>query len=219
MEFTQHQGPLALARLKDQGGFNGDRIADCALATVYASGTDWLKVVVEKSDLSQGNLAGARVRESTFANTSLRKARVRAARFERVEIYFSDLNELDACEISLKRVKLHGCEAMNAAFSKAQISVTRFEETKLSRARFDGAMIVRSVFLDARLGGASLERADFSNARLVDVSLRGANLLGATFKGALLIGVDFTEAVLEGADFTNASAIGCLFPAGFSLPG
>ena len=68
-----------MQRLRDQGGFRDDRIADCALATLYASGSDWLKVVVEKTDLSQSNLAGTRIRESMFAHCSLRKARLQAS--------------------------------------------------------------------------------------------------------------------------------------------
>src|SRR5437764_112868 len=137
VEFTAHQDQMALQRLRDQGGFNGDRIADCALATAYASGSDWLKVVVEKTDLSQSNLAGTRIRESMFAHCTLRKARLRGARMERVELYFCDLNELDATELSARRTKIHGSEAMNAVFTGAQLAITRFEDTKLYRARFD----------------------------------------------------------------------------------
>jgi uncharacterized protein YjbI with pentapeptide repeats len=215
VEFTAHQDQLALQRLRDQGGFNGDRIADCALPTLYASGSDWLKVVVEKTDLSQSNLGGTRVRESMFAHTALRKARLRGARMERVELYFCDLNELDATDLWARRTKVHGSEAMNAVFTGAQLAVMRFEDTKLYRARFDQALLVRVAFLDSRLGGASLEKADFTGARLVDVSLRSANLIGASFTGATLIGVDFTDASLDGADFRDSAAIGCRFPPGF----
>lgn len=215
VEFTQHQGPMALQHLRDSGGFNGDRIESCAMPTVFASGSDWLKTVVEKSDLAEGNLAGTRIRESTFAHTALRKARLRGARLERVEIYFCDLNELDAGQIAARRFKVHGSEAMNAVFSGAQISVARFEDTKLYRAKFDGASLVRVVFVDSRLGAASMEKADFSGARLVDVSLRGANLMGASFARATLIGCDLRDAGLDGADFSGASIIGCQFPAGF----
>ena len=215
VEFTAHQDQLAMQRLRDQGGFNEDRIADCALATLYASGSDWLKVVVEKTDLSQSNLAGTRIRESIFAHCTLRKARLRGARLERAELYFCDLNELDATELSARRTKIHGSEAMNAVFTGAQLAITRFEDTKLYRARFDQALLVRVAFLDSRLGGASLEKADFSGARMVDVSLRSANLMSATFARATLIGVDFTDASLDGADFRDAAAIGCRFPAGF----
>src|SRR5438270_7984772 len=213
VEFTAHQDQMALQRLRDQGGFNGDRIADCALATVYASGGDWLKVVVEKTDLSQSNLAGTRIREATFAHTALRKARLRGARLERVELYFCDLNEMDAAQLSGRRLKLHGCEAMNAVFSGAQLSVARFEDTKLYRAKFDGSLILRTIFTDARLGAASMEKADFSNARLIDVSMRGANLMGASFARATLIGVDLRDAALTGADFSGATTIGCYLPA------
>ncbi|TMA26719.1 MAG: pentapeptide repeat-containing protein [Deltaproteobacteria bacterium] len=215
VEFMAHQAPMALQRLKDQGGFNGDRIESCAMPTVFASGSDWLKTVVEKSDLAEGNFASTRIRETTFAHTLLRKARLRAARMERVEIYFCDLNEIDAGQLSARRIKIHGCEAMNAVFSGAQIAVARFEDTKLYRARFDGALLVRVLFVDSRLGSASMEKADFSGARLVDVSLRGANLMGASFARATLVGVDLREAALESADFSGCSAIGCHFPAGF----
>src|SRR4051812_9657494 len=173
MDFTAHQGPMALQHLRDTGGFNGDRIESCAIPTVFASGTDWLKTVVEKSDLNEGNFASSRIRETTFAHSQLRRARIRGSRMERVELYFCDLNELDAGQLEARRVKIHGCEAMNAIFSGAQLSVVRFEDTKLYKAKFDGAQIVRSVFLDSRLGAASMERTDFSGAKLVDVSLRG----------------------------------------------
>ena len=206
---------MALQRLKDKGGFNGDRIDSCALKTVFASGSDWLRTVVEKSDLCEGNLAGTRIRETTFAHSGLRNARLRSARLERVEFYFCDLNEIDAGQLAGKRLKVHGCEAMNAVFSGAQLAVARFEDTKLYRARFDGALIVRTVFTDARLGAASMEKADFSGARLVDVSLRGANLMGASFARAMLVGVDLRDAALTGADFSGISAVGCHFPAGF----
>ena len=215
MDFTSHQAPMALQRLKDEGGFNGDRIESCVMPTVFASGSDWLKTVVEKSDLAGGNLAQTRIRETTFGHSSLRKARLRGSRLERVEFYFCDLNELDAGQISGRRLKIHGSEAMNAVFSGAQIAVTRFEDTKLYRAKFDGALLVRTLFTDSRLGAASMEKTDFSGARLIDVSMRGANLMGASFAGATLVGVDFREATLTGADFTGASSIGCYFPAGF----
>jgi len=195
MDFIAHQGPMALQHLRDTGGFNGDRIESCAIPTVFASGTDWLRVVVEKSDLNEGNFASTRIRESTFAHTQLRKARLRGARMERVDLYFCDLNELDAGQLIGRRMKIHGCEAMNAIFS--------------------GAQLVRSVFLDSRLGAASMERCDFTGARLIDVSLRGANLMGATFARSFLVGVDFRDAMLDGVDFTGATSIGCQFPAGF----
>jgi len=77
---------MALQRLKDQGGFNGDRIESCAMPTVFASGSDWLRTVIDKSDLAEGNLAGTRIRETTFAHTAaaqgaaaLRPARARRA--------------------------------------------------------------------------------------------------------------------------------------------
>ncbi len=215
MDFTAHQAPMALQHLRDNGGFNGDRIESCAMPTVFASGSDWLRTVVEKSDLAEGNLAGTRIRETTFAHTGLRKARLRGSRLERVELYFCDLNEVDAAQLSGRRIKVHGCEAMNAVFSGAQLAVARFEDTRLYRAKFDGALLLRTAFLDGRLGGASLEKADFSGARLVDVSLRGANLMNASFARATLIGVDLRDAALAGADFAGSAAVGCQFPAGF----
>src|SRR5436190_262761 len=111
---------MALQHLRDSGGFNGDRIESCAMPTVFASGSDWFRTVVEKSDLAEGNLAGTRIRETTFAHTTLRKARLRESRLMRAELYFCDLNEIDAAGISARRVKIHGCEAMNAIFSGAQ---------------------------------------------------------------------------------------------------
>jgi uncharacterized protein YjbI with pentapeptide repeats len=217
VDFVAHQAQLVQARLRDNGGFNGDRVTDCALRTLNAANTDWLKSVFEKSDLNESNFSGIRMRETLFAHCQMRRLRLRESRLERVEMYFCDLNEIDAGHTGFRRAKIHACEAMNALFSGAQIAVTRFDETKLARARFDGALVLRTVFADARLGGPSLERADFSAARLIDVAMRGANLMGASFNGATLVGVDLTDAVLDGADFRGATAIGCHFPRGFAL--
>src|SRR5207248_11617789 len=134
VDFTAHQAPMALQRLKDQGGFNGDRIESCAMPTVFASGSDWLRTVVEKSDLAEGNLAGTRIRETTFAHTALRKARLRGARLERVEFYFCDLNEVDAAQLSGRRLKVHGCEAMTAVFAGTQLAVARLADDMVYRA-------------------------------------------------------------------------------------
>src|SRR5438552_18134217 len=114
MDFTAHQGPMALQHLRDKGGFNGDRIESCAIPTVFASGSDWLKTVVEKSDLAEGNLAGTRIRETTFAHTALRKARLRGARMERVELYVCDLNEIDAAQVAARRLKIPGWDGRSA---------------------------------------------------------------------------------------------------------
>src|SRR5260370_31809809 len=110
VDFTSHQAPMALQRLKDQGGFNGDRIESCVMPTVFASGSDWLKTVVEKSDLAEGNLAGTRIRETTFPHTGLRKARLRGSRLERGEMYFCDLNEMDAGQLSRSEERRGGKE-------------------------------------------------------------------------------------------------------------
>src|SRR5260370_8164506 len=91
VDFTSHQAPMALQRLKDQGGFNGDRIEACAMPTVFASGSDWLKTVVEKSDLAEGNLAGTRIRETTFPHTGLRKARLPRPRLHPAPLLFCPL--------------------------------------------------------------------------------------------------------------------------------
>src|SRR5438045_2506206 len=116
--------------------------------------------------------------------------------------------------LSGRGLNVHGGEAMNAVFAGAQLSVARFEDTKLYRAKFDGSLIVRTIFTDARLGAASMEKADFSGARLIDVSMRGANLMGASFARATLIGVDLRDAALTGADFSGATTIACHLPAG-----
>ena len=126
VDFIMHQDQMAQTRCREQGGFNGDRITECKLPTLYAAGTDWLKVVVEKSDLSQSNLANARIRETMIAHTALRRSRMTQTRLERVEFYFDDLNELDLTGASARRCKWHACELMNANFSGAQIAVSRF---------------------------------------------------------------------------------------------
>ena len=112
-----HQDQMALARCKDQGGFNGDRIAECKLATLYAKGTDWLKVVVEKSDLSQSNLAEARIREVMIAHTALRKSRLSNARIS--QKLSCSWSERPNATTSMPLARTSGSAARNASTKRS----------------------------------------------------------------------------------------------------
>lgn len=214
MDFTRHQDDLALARFRDAGGFTSDRLSDVALRSLHGPGALVGASVLERVDLSESDLTGGSLDGSTFASTNLRAVRLGGGSAHRIELYFCELNEGDFSGLVGRRLRVHGCQAMNVRFDRSDLSVVRFEETPLIRASFANALLVRVVFADSRMGGTALDRANFSGAHLVDCSFRAANLRGASFRNALLVGCDFSEAMLEGASFRGATIVGGALPAG-----
>jgi len=213
MEFTRHQDDLALARFRDARGFSSDRLSDVALKSLHGPGVSVGASVLERVDLSESDLSGAALDGSTFASTNLRAVKLPGSKAQRVELYFCELNEADFSGLVGRRLRVHGCQAMNVRFDRADLSVVRFEETPLIRASFTSSLLVRVVFADSRMGGTALDRANFSGAHLIDCSFRAANLRGANFRGALLAGCDFSEAMLDGASFRGATVVGGNLPA------
>ncbi len=214
MEFTRHQDDLALARFRDAGGFDGDRLTDVALKNLHGPRARIRDTVVERSDLAEANLEGSDLGSATFVSANLRSLKLGRSLAERVEIYYSELNEADLRGIYGRRIRVSGSQAMNLKLDESNLAVVRFEETPLIRASFQRALLTRVSFSDTRMGGTALDRASFHEARLFDCSFRGANLRGASFRGALLVGCDFGEALLEGASFRGATLVATALPPG-----
>src|SRR5262245_41985764 len=145
MEFIRHQDALALARFHDAGGFFGDRVVELALA-LRGRGEDGRprtlsSVSFERCDLTRSDLGAANILDTTFAHTSLRGGALGSATLKRADLYFCDLNEASFQDTDARRMRLHGCEANNARFGGARLSVSRFEDTALYRAVFKGAVL------------------------------------------------------------------------------
>ncbi len=212
MEFTRHQDDLALSRFREVRGFRGDRVTDVALRSLHGPNADLSAVVLERCDFGEADLSSSAFESTTFVSTNLRGALLSESRASRVELYFSELNEADWTGFHARRLRVHGCQAMNVKLDRSRLAVARFEETPLIRASFRGATLVRVSFSDSRTGGAPLDRSAFDGATLIDCDLRGASLRAASFRRATLVGCDFTGTLLEATSFRGATLVGTALP-------
>jgi uncharacterized protein YjbI with pentapeptide repeats len=119
-------------------------------------GVNWQRCAMDGLDLKEVNLAGARLRDSSFF---------------RADLTGSDLS---------------GTESFKAKFVNAVLQDTVFDgaqlyEADLTKADLTGASLVGTDLRRARLYRANLRDANLTDARLEGADLARANLSGATW--------------------------------------
>ncbi len=130
----------------------------------------------------------------------------------------SDLTELGLAGATLDGVEWQRVQAANLDLSRARLTACRFIGCNLYGMRASQATILKSRWHDpAPNGAAELTRARFDGAVLIDCDFRGANLFRADFTGALALRCHFGGASLTGAVVERARFVGCEF-GGADLP-
>jgi uncharacterized protein YjbI with pentapeptide repeats len=130
----------------------------------------------------------------------------------------SDLTELGLVGATLDGVEWQRVQAANLDLSDARLTGCRFLGCNLYGLRASRATILKSRWHDPTPNGAAeLTRARFDGAVLVDCDFRGANLFRADFSGALVLRCHFGGAGLTGAVVERARFVGCDF-GGADLP-
>lgn len=125
-----------------------------ACADSPAPGVVWRRCLLDNADFSGRDLAGATLRDSSFAR----------ARF--VE------------------AKLNGIDGSDARFSFADMSRADLTGATLRSTDLTRAVLAGATLKGADLRRATLFRADLRGADLTGAELTGANLSGADFSGA-----------------------------------
>ena len=130
----------------------------------------------------------------------------------------SDLTELGLVGATLDGTEWTRVQAANLDLSRARLTGCRFVGCNLYGMRASQATILKSRWHDPTPNGAAeLTRARFDGAVLVDCDFRGANLFRADFTGALVLRCHFGGASLTGAVVEGARFVGCEF-SGADLP-
>jgi uncharacterized protein YjbI with pentapeptide repeats/energy-coupling factor transporter ATP-binding protein EcfA2 len=125
--------------------------------------------------------------------------------------------------LTLAEATLNGADLSEADLTGACLDRAHSLRADFSRARLQGASLVKLNATDAEMIGADLtrvraaearfSRAGLKEANLAQASLRGASFVRARLTGACLVGADLTRAVLSkagirDADFTGADLEG-----------
>ena len=197
---------LAHAQL-DGARFAGADLTEANLGRAVFGSADFSGAVLRGAVLRGADLRGAILRGVDLTDAQLLEARLDGA----------DLSEAIAPDLFIHDASLAGLRAAGAMldgaifikavldgadFSDARMTGASFVETRGERVVFDGAEMVRAVFVK----DCALPRARFAGARCTSATLRGVPLDGATFDGAVLDETDFSDCPLQGASFDLVSA-------------
>ncbi|MBN36602.1 MAG: hypothetical protein CMM46_17850 [Rhodospirillaceae bacterium] len=120
-----------------------------------------------------------------------------------------DWRTCDLTGVDYSGLEVFGANLRNAALSSADLAAGDFREINGYRTRFVESILVDALFDGALLTAARFDRADLTGASMRDVSARDAKFLFTNLRG-----VDFTGANLRDADFTGADLSGAIWTDG-----
>jgi uncharacterized protein YjbI with pentapeptide repeats/ABC-type cobalamin/Fe3+-siderophores transport system ATPase subunit len=170
------------------------------------------------------DFTGADLSESMCEGANFWKARMNAARIDRVYLHAAQFREADLSEACFR-----GAVLERAVLENAQLKGTDFSDANLSGARLAGADLRQSilngaVLTRAALPNANLEEVAWPDARLEQADLTGAHCTGSRFPDARmqrvnLFGAELGEIDWEGADLRGADLRGVSFHMGSARSG
>jgi uncharacterized protein YjbI with pentapeptide repeats len=156
------------------------------------------KLMLNGSDLTDGNLVGA-----DFTSTDFRDANLTGANLEKSSLVRASLAGATAHKANFARI-----EAYRTSFAGASMQGASFVNAEGQRADFSGADLTGVDFSKAELG-----RANFQKAKITGATFPLANLSRADFQGAVFEGpINFDEAFLfltqiQGLDLSAATGL------------
>lgn len=207
-----------LQHLARDGALRGNTYRDLQATGLRVPAGDFSGATFERCTLGGADFAGADLSRVTLLRVDLRRAHLADAVMVRGSAADCDVTELGLEGALVEDVEWQRVQAANLDLSRARLSRCRFVGCYLYGLRASQAVLVRSRFADpAPNGAAELTRARFDGAVLIDCDLRGANLFRADFSGALVIRCHFGGATLTGAVVDGARFVGCEF-GGADLP-
>jgi hypothetical protein len=144
-------------------------------------------------DLSEGDLAGAKLVVANLIRARLFRANLSGADLSAANLSWADLNG----------AHLVGADLGGANLSRAHLIGANLGGASLGRANLREARLVGTIFRDAVLANTDLNSADLTYADLSGAHFRSADLTWANLYLAKLIDVDFTEAVAARTNFAD----------------
>ncbi len=121
-------------------------------------GVEWRRCMMDGADLTDVDLTGAVLRDSSF---------------KRADLSGSILREVDARRAKFVSAKLLGVVLDGANLARADLTSADLSGASLREADLRGAKLYQTILRDAdltgaRLGGADMLRADLTGARWID---------------------------------------------------
>jgi uncharacterized protein YjbI with pentapeptide repeats len=158
-------------------------------AVISLRGRDLVGAVLDRVDLRQADLSGAKLARASFVGARLDNA-LFACTAAGAHPQCAQLQGADFDRAQMRGAVLQGASLQGASLQRAQL-----QGATLADAMLQGARLYRT-----HLAGASLKRADLTGALLDYAELQGATLEGAAIRGATLVGTQLQGASLNSAN-------------------
>lgn len=158
------------------------------------------------ADLTDALLSKANMSEARLSGATLKYADLADADMERAVISKADLSYATLRGADLSRAHLQFSNLRNTDFSGARLHGTQALDAAFCDANFSDAILTHTVLQLSDLRHAQLVRANMRNAHLDKADLRGANLTGASLCRASL-----KDALLFNANLTNTDLSRCRY--------
>lgn len=162
------------------------------------------------------SLAGALLRNSSFALVDLSNANFREADLTYAQFRKSNLTNADMSRSIIVRADFSGADLKNTNFDGTQSRRASFRETRATKASFVKGQMESVDFVlcnceETNFQSAFLEKANFSSAFLHRSSFLHANLQRVNFTLARLVNTSLKNTQLESADFSRSICEGTMF--------
>ncbi len=141
----------------------------CTKMRLVLRNNDLSGAVLQRTNLSSTDLAGAKLQGAVLVEAILDRARLREA-----DLTGSDLTKAQGSRVNFQKANLAGVTLKKSELLRADFSNANLENADLSKAELG-----RAIFAEANLNGADLSysnvaRANFSEAQLENVDLTRA---------------------------------------------
>ena len=133
-------------------GFAGSAAAFCTDAA--APGVEWNRCLFDERNMPGVNLAGAKIRSSSFKRAGLDKADFSGAIASRAKFISAELRGARFDKARLNEADFTKADLRGAVFKEADLRRARFFRARLEGADFTGARLQQTDFFDADLSGA-----------------------------------------------------------------
>jgi 2-iminobutanoate/2-iminopropanoate deaminase len=199
-----------LQHLARDRALRGHTYRDLQAVGLRVTGGDFTGASFERCTLDEATLETVDFSRTTLKRVTLRRAQLAEATLVRTSAVDCDLTELGLGGAIIEHLEWERVQAANLDLGRAKLSDARFSGCNLYGLRASQAVLVKCRFSDPTPNGAAeLTRARFDGAVLIDCDLRGANLFRADFSGALVVRCHFGGATLTGANVDGARFVDC----------
>ena len=157
----------------------------CTKMRLVLRNNDLSGAVLQRTNLSSTDLAGAKLQGAVLVEAILDRARLREA-----DLTGSDLTKAQGSRVNFQKANLAGVALKKSELLRADFSGANLENADLSKAELG-----RAVFAEANLKGADLSYSNVARANFSEAQLKNVDLTRAYTYLTRIEGVDLSKTI------------------------